>query len=125
MMVNHNDAIGSFQCQRCTGLFRIIMIDNNLNTYQADGLVIATPTGSTAYSLSVGGLISVRYLTLPTIEEVLPLPALLTTKQLSSSETIERLCCLSNGYFRQWSKKSLCVSSTTDYGTVIHPVSNP
>ena len=56
-------------------------------------------------------LISVRYLTFPTIEEVFPLPALLTTKQLSSSETIERLCCLSNGYFKQWSKKSLCVSS--------------
>lgn len=43
-----------------------------LNTYQADGLVIATPTGSTAYSLSVGGPIIVPHSNTIAITAVAP-----------------------------------------------------
>ncbi len=51
-------ALNDFTIQKKESEMITIHVDLNgafLNTYWADGLIIATPTGSTAYSLSVGG----------------------------------------------------------------------
>ena len=64
-----NDAVlhkGGFA--RVVGL-RVSVDDELIATYSADGLVIATPAGSTAYSLSAGGPIIV-----PTVESIVLTP---------------------------------------------------
>jgi NAD+ kinase len=54
-----NFALNEFTIQRSgeTGLltFEVLVDGVHLNTYWADGLIVSTPTGSTAYSLALGG----------------------------------------------------------------------
>ena len=69
----HRWALNEFVVQR-SGDASLIAIDvavdgTALNTYWADGLLLATPTGSTAYNLAVGGPIVV-----PTSETILVTP---------------------------------------------------
>ena len=56
------------------GFARVVRVglsvdDDSIGTYAADGVIISTPTGSTAYSLSAGGPVVV-----PTVESILITP---------------------------------------------------
>lgn len=64
LIAGENYALNDISIQRIHGSGSMITIDvminkEYLNTYWCDGLIIATPTGSTAYSLGCGGPIIV------------------------------------------------------------------
>ncbi|MFA6832083.1 MAG: NAD kinase [Bacteroidaceae bacterium] len=85
-----------------------------LTTYQADGLIIATPTGSTAYSLSVGGPIMTPTCNTLSITPVAPHSLNIRPIVFSDSATITLgIKSRSNNYLVAIDGKSASVKAET------------
>ncbi len=79
-------------------LDEIYLYDNNklITTYRSDGLIISTPTGSTAYAMSAGG--SIIYPELKLLNIVAIASQYLSTRPLILGNTKLKVCSNSNIY---------------------------
>lgn len=77
-----------------SGLARIVQLEvyidgKHLGNYSADGLIVSTPTGSTAYSLSAGGPIVSPYVNSLVITPICPHTLYGRSLIISNNETVQ------------------------------------
>ena len=89
----HCDALNDFVIAR-SGMLRIMNYDvyvngKFLNTYHADGMIVCTPTGSTAYNLSAGGPIVEPAAEMIVLTPICPHQINIRSIVLSAKDTIE------------------------------------
>jgi len=86
----------------------IMVSGNYLNTYESDGIIFSTPTGSTAYSLSAGGPIITPTIDTITVTPICPhslsaRPIILPASEIISAsfaEEYEGIACTVDGQIR-------------------------
>jgi len=71
---------------------RTYVDDDYFNTYRSDGLIISTPTGSTAYSLSAGGPIISPHLNVIVISPICPHSLSARPVIIADNQTIRLEC---------------------------------
>lgn len=92
-MVYHNYALNDFVIHRGSRS-RLVSIDlyindEIVNSYRADGIIVSTPTGSTAYSLSAGGPIINPQIRAMIVTPICPHSLFITPMVISDKEKIK------------------------------------
>lgn len=83
-----NDAMAGREGSPKLLSFKVDINGENMDTYQADGVLVATPTGSTAYNLSAGGPIIKPDADILTITPICPHSLHVRSAVISAQDTV-------------------------------------